>query len=111
MACKHLHIVTTYTPPETGTVLALGFSKPVNTATDKERFCIKVCTTIPDTYDAYTVSVPINGEATLVYNKYGNSLIVEELKKCKVMKGYYGTVPSPHILLSDVPMSCNCGNV
>lgn len=112
MACKHLHIINTYTVPETGTVLALNFSKPYAIATDKERFCVKICASIPETYDTYTATVTIGTTAVPLWNKYGNPVTIAELKKCKVMKGYYGAT-SAHVILTDIPCNygCNCNGL
>lgn len=108
MACRHLHVVNTYTVPETGTVLALNLSVPYALAQDKERFCLKVCASIPTTYDSYTATITIGTTAVALWNKYGNPLTIRELKKCKVMKGYYGAT-TPHVILSDIPSNYGCG--
>ena len=112
MACKHLHIVNTYTVTTGSTMATLNFVKPITSATDKERFCIKVCTDIPETYDTYTTQILINDSGVPLWNKYGNPLTVADLKKCKVMKGYYGST-TPHVILVDVPCNygCNCNGV
>lgn len=110
MGCKNLHIVTNYTVPQTGTILALSFSNAVTSVSDKQRFCIKVCTSIPSIYDTYNATVDINGTAVPLWDKYGDLLTISELKKCKVMKGYVGLVGLVnHIILTDIPVTCNCG--
>lgn len=109
MACKHLHIVNTYTVPDTGTILALNFVNAVSSATDKERFCIKVCTSIPSTYDTYTATVIIGSTAVPLWNKYGNPLTVSELRKGCVYQGYYGATTAHVILNAPKLTGCNCG--
>lgn len=112
MACKHLHIVNTYTVTTGSTMATLNFVKPITSATDKERFCVKVCVNIPEIYDTYTTQILINDSGVPLWNKYGNPLTVADLKKCKVMKGYYGST-TPHVILVDVPCNygCNCNGV
>lgn len=107
MACKYLHVVTTYTPPETGTVLALGF---VNTATavDQQKFCMKLCVDIPSTYDTYSVTVPVNTVDVPVWDKYGNPLTVSELKKGIVYQGYYGASSTHVIINAPKVVGCSC---
>lgn len=107
MACCKLHVINTYTVPETGTALTLNFSNAVASATDKQRFCIKVCTNIPSTYSTYTANVTIGTTTVPLWDKYGNPLTISELTKCRVIKGYYGAT-TPHIIL-DAPKTYNCG--
>ena len=92
MACKYFHVVTTVTPDTTANTLTLNFSSPV-TAVDKDRFCFKIVTDIPSTYDAYTVLMTVNGTAIPLWNKYGD--------------------PTPHVISSVIPQNyyCGCGNV
>lgn len=108
MACRYLHVINTYTVPETGTVLALNFVNPVASAVDMQRFCIKLCTSIPSTYDAYTATVTIGTTAVPLWNKYGNPLTVGELRRGNCYQGYYGAT-TPHVILNaPKKVVCNC---
>ena len=111
MACKYFHVVTTVTPDTTANTLTLNFSSPV-TAVDKDRFCFKIVTDIPSTYDAYTVLMTVNGTVIPLWNKYGDPATASQLSKCKVYKGYYGAT-TPHVISSVIPQNyyCGCGNV
>lgn len=109
MACRNLHIVNSYTVPTTGTVLALNLVTPVASVVDKQRFCVKICVSIPSTYDAYTATVLIGGVATPLWNKYGNPLTIAELRRGVCYPGYYGATTSHVILNAPKNVGCNCG--
>lgn len=107
MSCKYIHIVNSITTG-TGTV-TLNFSNPVTSATDKEKFCIKIpCgVTIPSGVSASVVNIAFDGGTIPLWNKYGNPATVSDLKKNCVMSGFYGATTS-HVI-SKIPMTYNCG--
>jgi len=106
--CKYLNVINSYTAPSTSTVLALNFVNAVASATDKQRFCIKLCTSIPSTYNAYTTTVTIGETAVPLWDKYGNPLTVSELKTGVVYRGYYGATSAHIILEAPKNLGCNC---
>lgn len=107
MACKHLHIINNYSVTEGSTMANLSFVKTVTSVTDKQRFCVKVCVDIPETYDTYTAQVIINGSGVPLWDKYGDPLTLSELRKGVVYQGYYGST-SEHIVLN-APKITGCG--
>lgn len=109
MACKHLHIINSFTVSETGGSVTLNFSVPVTTVEDRDRFCMKIpCgLSVPTGYDGYIVLVTYNGSTIPLLNKYGNPAKFGELRKGCVMSGYYGATQS-HVI-SQIPVTYNCG--
>lgn len=109
MACKHLHVVNNYSVTEGSTMATLSFVNPVTSFENKERVCIKLCTSIPETYNSYTTQILVNGSGMALYNKYGNPLTVSDLRKGIVYQGYYGSV-NPHVSMNAPKNTgCNCG--
>lgn len=109
MSCKYLHVVNSVDTTTAANTVILGFSAPA-TATDKDKFCIKIpCgIDIPASANAYVVRVSVNGGTEPVWNKYGNPLVASDLKKNCVLKGYFGAT-SPHVILKELPRTYNCG--
>lgn len=108
MACKCLHIINGITTTAGSTMATLTFCKTVNSATDKQKFCIKVCADIPESLDTYTAQVLIGGNGVPLWDKYGDPLTLSELRKGVVYQGYYGAT-TPHIIVNAPKvMGCNC---
>lgn len=82
------------------------------TASDKNRFCIKVFTDIPAAGLTLPVNVTVNGALIPLLNKYGNPVLGADLSRCRVYKGYYGAT-TPHVILQNNPAHyyCNCANI
>lgn len=114
MACKHLHIVNSVTVSETGGSVTLNFSTPITTLENKERFCFKIpcCIYINPSYSNYIVLISYNGETLPLWNKYGNTARIGEIKKNRCIAGYYGSENTAHII-SQIPVTVNtgCNNV
>lgn len=108
MSCKYLHFSPSYTVNDSSTQVVFGFANPVN-ATDRDRFCWRITTDIPSgTPATYSVYVTVNGANIPVLNKYGNPVIVSDLARGQLYKGFFGAT-TPHIIVTNVPKTVHCG--
>lgn len=104
MNCKYFHCANSVT---VGTnVVTLDFMSAA-TATDKDKFCFKLCQPVPATAAAYPVQVTVNGTAVPLWNKYGNPVLAGELTQYRLITGYYGATV-PHVIATNLPCNCGC---
>lgn len=99
--CDFFHCATGVTVGTDAVVLT--FSSPAIVA-DKDRFCFKLCQSIPETGANLPVQITVNG-TTLVplWNKYGNPILGGQLRNRKYV-GYYGATV-PHVILTNTPIT------
>lgn len=111
MACKCIHIANTYVVNDDSTNVVLQFSNTV-TASNKDRFCFKTVTALPSANATYSLYATVNGNSVPVLNKYGNPMLVSDVKVNRMYKGWYGAESTAHIIASNTPLTCNtgCGN-
>ena len=111
MACKCIHIANTYVVNDSTTNVVLQFSNTA-TASDKDRFCFKVVTPLPSANAAYKLYATVNGGSVPVLDKYGNPMLVGDIRRNRFYKGWFGAA-EPHIIASNSPVTYNsgCGNV
>ena len=103
MVCEFFHCANSVTVGADAVVIA--FSQPV-TATDKDRFCFKLCQSIPAAGSTLPVQVTVNGTNIPLWNKYGNPILGSQLRTRKYC-GYYGAT-TPHVILTNTPLTCGC---
>lgn len=101
--CEYFHCATTVVV--TADAVQISFAQPI-TATDKDRFCFKLCQSIPTAGAALPVQVEIAGIFVPLWNKYGNPILGSQLRRRKYC-GYYGAT-TPHVILTNTPMVCGC---
>ena len=100
MTCNYFHCANSVTVGADAVVLA--FSTTVS-ATDKDRFCFRLCDTIPAAGANLPVQVTVNGATIPLWNKYGNPILGSQLQRGKKYVGYYGAT-TPHVIVSNTPM-------
>ena len=112
MACKCIHVANNYVVNDSSTNVVLQFSTAA-TASYKDRFCFKVVTALPAASATYLLYATVNGNSVPVLNKYGNPMLVSDVKINRMYKGWYGTDSTAHIIASNTPVTYNagCGNV
>ena len=108
MFCKYLHYSPSYTVNDDSTQVVFGFADAVS-ASNEDKFCWKITTTIvTGTTATYSVYITVNGANIPVLNKFGNPVIVSDLTKNMLYKGFYGS-STPHIILTNIPKTYNAG--
>ena len=111
MACKCVRIANTYVVNDSSSNVVLQFTDN-SSVPDKGRFCFKVVTDLPSSAASYQLYATVNGSSVPVLNKFGNPMLVSDVKKCRLYKGWYGAT-TPHVITANSPVTYNtgCGNV
>lgn len=106
-----MYIVNNITVNSSGSTVVLAFSNPITSLNDKTRFCFKIpCgVVIPTGVDSYAVQITYGDGVIPLWDKYGDLATTSELKKNKVIKGYFGTGTSNHVITESLPVVYNCG--
>ena len=91
------------------TELTLGFSAPVVQNSDVFNFRI-ACDlgSNPTTYVPVVINVSVNGAVTAVplLNRFGNQVYSNELRTRVTYRGFFGSVPTSHVIALNTPKNC-----
>lgn len=103
--CRHFHCGNSITVGAAD--VTISFVDAPAGITDKELFCFRICTNIPDAAAGLPVLLSINGTTVPLWNKYGNPMIGANLRRNKLYKAYYGAT-TPHVIAFNTPVVCGC---
>ena len=101
--CCHFHCGNSITVGETNITIAFADS-PTGIA-DTNRFCFRICSSIPASAASLPVVLTINGASVALWNRYGDPITGSGLKNRRLYKGYYGAT-TPHVIVFNTPGNC-----
>lgn len=106
--CNCVHLVNSVTASTTE--LTLNFS-PAPAVQNSDFFNFRIACDLgsnPTTYVPVVMNVSINGTTSPVplLNRFGNQVYSNELRNRVVYRGYFGSVPTSHIIANNTPKNC-----
>lgn len=109
MTCNcNVHLVNSAVASTTE--LTLGFSA-VPSVQNSDVFNFRIACDLgsnPTTYVPVVINVSIGGTTTPVplLNRFGNQIYSNELRTRVVYRGYFGSVPTSHVIALNTPKAC-----
>ena len=108
MKCTCFHLGSTVTV--SATAVTIAFQDGATGIADTQRFCFRLCQSIPATASDLPVQLTVNGVAVPLWNRFGNPVLGSDLKTRVNYKGFYGA-STPHVISYTLPLTregCSC---